>query len=92
MAARSRLRSLAVAWARPVETTGMKALQLHHMIRATTAMQNPERVMARYRGVKSSARRGGGAEEAADFQRSGSRTKRRTRKAAAAGISPARKT
>src|SRR6185295_14953502 len=70
----------------------MKALQLHHMMRATTAIRNPEMVIARYFSVNSSERRGWGADEAADFQRSGSFTKRRTANATAAGMRPQRKT
>ena len=41
--------------ARPVATTEMNALQLHHVINATTAIRSPLIVIARYCGAKSSA-------------------------------------
>ena len=78
--------------ASPVATTEMNALQLHHVIRATTAISSPLIVMARYCGVKSSAIRGGAAWLAACFQRSGSFTNSRTRNATAAGSRPKRNT
>ena len=67
-------RPAAASDARPVATTEMNALQLHQVIKATTAIKRPLIVMARYCGVKSSAIRGGAAWLAAFFHRSGSFT------------------
>src|SRR5688500_20246785 len=69
----------AASLASPVATTEMNALQLHHVISATTAINSPLIVMARYCGVKSSARRGGADFAAAFFHRSGSLTNNLTR-------------
>src|SRR4051812_36189435 len=77
--------------ARPLATTDIKALQLHHVISAVTAIQKPLIVRARYLGEKSSdifAR----CSLATAFQRSGSLMNRRTTSAAAAGINPNKKT
>src|SRR3954465_658877 len=77
--------------ARPLATTEINALQLHHVISAVTAMQKPLIVRARYFGEKSSeifAR----CSLATAFQRSGSLIKSRTASAAAAGINPNKKT
>src|SRR5258708_21733539 len=57
--ARRRARALAVACARPVDTTGMKALQLHQVTRTITAIRKPDSVRARCCRSKSSPRRGG---------------------------------
>ena len=61
--------------------TGMNALQLHHMISAVSAMMKPLSGDGRTRGGEQlgDARRRRGI-AAADFQRSGSLTKVRTRK------------
>ena len=72
--------------------TGMKTLELHHIKRAVSAMRKPLRVRRRYSGVKRSRTRGGATVAATCFQRSGSFTKMRTRKATAAGMRPQRKT
>ena len=78
--------------ARPLATTGRNALQLHHVISATSAIMKPLMVIDRYAGENSSASRGGAAISATDFHRSGSLTNMRTRNATAAGTRPNRKT
>ena len=82
----------AVPAARPFATSGMNALQLHHVMIATSDIASPEIVMPRYLGENSSAIRGGAAWVVALAQRSGSLTNIRTAIAAAAGISPVRNT
>jgi hypothetical protein len=71
--------------------TGMNALQLHQRTRAVRAVIRPLIVAARWAGAKSSATRGG-VRSAFAVHRSGSLTKARTARAAAAGIRPLRKT
>src|SRR4029079_6405705 len=77
--------------ANPFATTEMKALQLHHVINAVTAMQNPLMVNARYFGEKSSDIFARWA-AVVFFHRSGSLINIRRSKAAAAGIRPKRNT
>src|SRR6185295_13621811 len=72
----------------PVATTGMNALQLHHIRSAVTAVRNPEITAGRWAGVNSSASRGGARRSRTAFHRSGSRTNSRTPSAAAAGRRP----
>ena len=71
---------LAVACARPVDTIGMNALQLHQVMSAITAIANAaDASAARIVGREQLARcAGGGAARPPRFQRSGSLTNSRT--------------
>src|SRR5579884_3454657 len=81
-----------LACASLVAISGMNALQLHQVISAVTAVAKPLIVSARNCGLNSLDTRGRLTCAAVDFQRSGSFTKTRTRKATAAGIRPDRNT
>ena len=70
----ARPRSTAATRASPLDTTGMNALQLHHMMSATIAVRVPDSVSARCFASNSSANFARGAEVTVSFQRSGSRT------------------
>src|SRR4051794_25684497 len=85
-------RPCAARVASPVAMVGMNALQLHQVTRATTARRRPVTVAWRYAGLNRSRIVGGAADLAILFQRSGSLTNQRTRKATNAGRSPKRKT
>ena len=63
-------------------------MQVHQVISATTATISALTVRARTPGAKISRTRAGAALAVAVAQRSGSRTKKRTTKATAAGIRP----
>ena len=91
LAALSSPAAAAAAWPSVALTTGMKALQLHQPISATTTVKAPMIVEWRCSPLKIS--RSATLLEARAFsQRSGSCTKKRTMKAAAAGSRPNRNT
>ena len=79
----------ALSLARKLAITAMKALQLHHVIRATEARKSPPIVRRRSCGVKSSLSLGCAWGARQSF---GSLTLRRIKMAMAAGISPVKNT
>ena len=79
-------------FAKPVATTGMKALTLHQTSRLIMAIDAPLKVSARYAGENNSETVAGRARSTACFQRSGSLIIKRTASAAIAGMRPERKT
>src|ERR1041384_5456727 len=88
VAAGSSERAAASTPAREFTSDCRNALQVHHVISAITATINALAVRARTPGAKISRTRAGAARAVAFAQRSGSRTKKRTTNATAAGINP----
>ena len=84
----SRPSCAASIWPRFAATTGMKALQLHQVSKATMVVSSALRVRGQSSGENNSLIRGGAELAAACCQRSGSLMKRRTKNAAAAGSRP----
>src|SRR5688572_607757 len=92
VAAGSSARVRASAPARVLATAWMNTLQLHQVMSAVKVTIRALRVSGNISGVNISRIRAGAAVAATDFQRSGSLTKMRTRKAAAAGSRPNKST